>query len=919
MAQASRTFRIFVSSTFEDLEAERNALHEHVYPELREFCAQRNARFQPIDLRWGVSEEASLDQQAMAICLGEIRRCHEVTPRPNFLVLLGNRYGWLPPPPQIPADEFAQIVARVSDPKEGGLLEAWYRRDDNADPPAYFLIPREKGGPYEEYEQWKPLESRLHSILVKAVAGTAPGGDPKYVASATEQEIRAGALSERAAEDQAFCLFREITGDHPNPTAANEGDPILKYLDPDQGPLDALKETLRAQLPDQAIKEYKAGWDGQRPTSSHLEQLVEDAKELLKTAIEHELDDPLPLRPTPGAPPRFGADEHLDAEGREHRKFAEERSRIFEGREGMLEAIAGYLDGDDPRPFVVHGKGGTGKSALLAEALARAQGPDGELVYRFIGATPDSSSGRELLRSLCAELARRYEPDSEVPDDYQKLVTDFRERLERAGAARPLHLFLDSLDQLSPADGARSLSWLPSPVPAGVRLVVSTRPGDTLQPLERRGARLEELGALSHDDGTKVLQRWLDEADRDLQPAQRDAVLDRFDRSEGNPLWLRLAFEEARRWRSDEEPEELATGIAPEDGSRDGAGKREITGIIAKNTFPRLADEDNHGQVLVSRALGYVAASRYGLAEDELLALLASDLEVYRWFVRGAFHLPPDVRQAASRYRGQEDGGSEWFAALRADETRQEELDEFLAEILPRGEVSLPVVLWSRLFADLRPYLSERSAEGGTLIGFYHRELDEVSRLLYLPGEEAQACHLRLADYFRCQADPAGDGSWAGASVRGLSEVPYHLAQGADGNDARWQELHDTLTNFRFLERKAAEVGAVKTGSGEEATTTYTGVFQLQDDFALALERMPGGGDGARGGRRRIIVTITDFGEGYVVRCPHCNVVHTFDRECTACQEVHDLADWRGREKDCPNEACRGPLKVNEFVVPPRR
>lgn len=62
MAEPSRTFRLFVSSTFEDLEAERNALHEHVYPELRAFCRARNARFQPIDLRWGVSEEASLDQ-----------------------------------------------------------------------------------------------------------------------------------------------------------------------------------------------------------------------------------------------------------------------------------------------------------------------------------------------------------------------------------------------------------------------------------------------------------------------------------------------------------------------------------------------------------------------------------------------------------------------------------------------------------------------------------------------------------------------------------------------------------------------------------------------------------------------------------------------------------------------------------------
>ena len=72
MAQTSRTFRVFVSSTFSDLKAERNALQAHVFPRLRELCQKHGARFQVIDLRWGVSEEASLDQQAMNICLAEL-------------------------------------------------------------------------------------------------------------------------------------------------------------------------------------------------------------------------------------------------------------------------------------------------------------------------------------------------------------------------------------------------------------------------------------------------------------------------------------------------------------------------------------------------------------------------------------------------------------------------------------------------------------------------------------------------------------------------------------------------------------------------------------------------------------------------------------------------------------------------------
>jgi hypothetical protein len=51
MAQTSRTFRIFVSSTFSELKEERNALQKYVFPRLREPCAQHGCRFQAIDLR----------------------------------------------------------------------------------------------------------------------------------------------------------------------------------------------------------------------------------------------------------------------------------------------------------------------------------------------------------------------------------------------------------------------------------------------------------------------------------------------------------------------------------------------------------------------------------------------------------------------------------------------------------------------------------------------------------------------------------------------------------------------------------------------------------------------------------------------------------------------------------------------------
>ena len=124
----SRTFRVFVSSTFTDLKAERDRLHQQVFPRLRSLCRQRGSRFQAIDLRWGVSEEAGFDQRTMEICLGEVARCQQTTPRPNFIILLGDRYGWRPLPEKIPGSEFEALEARLADSERQELREWLVRR-----------------------------------------------------------------------------------------------------------------------------------------------------------------------------------------------------------------------------------------------------------------------------------------------------------------------------------------------------------------------------------------------------------------------------------------------------------------------------------------------------------------------------------------------------------------------------------------------------------------------------------------------------------------------------------------------------------------------------------------------------------------------------------------------------------------------
>ena len=88
---AQRLIRLFVSSTFRDMKAERDELLKQVFDELRKVCAARGVTWADVDLRWGIPDERAAEHGALPICLAEIEKC-----RPFFIGLLGERYGYVP-------------------------------------------------------------------------------------------------------------------------------------------------------------------------------------------------------------------------------------------------------------------------------------------------------------------------------------------------------------------------------------------------------------------------------------------------------------------------------------------------------------------------------------------------------------------------------------------------------------------------------------------------------------------------------------------------------------------------------------------------------------------------------------------------------------------------------------------------------
>lgn len=91
MTHTWKTVRVFISSTFRDMHAERDHLIKVVFPRLRADLEKDRVHLTDIDLRWGVTREQAENDQVLGLCLQLIDRC-----RPFFVGILGERYGWLP-------------------------------------------------------------------------------------------------------------------------------------------------------------------------------------------------------------------------------------------------------------------------------------------------------------------------------------------------------------------------------------------------------------------------------------------------------------------------------------------------------------------------------------------------------------------------------------------------------------------------------------------------------------------------------------------------------------------------------------------------------------------------------------------------------------------------------------------------------
>ncbi len=193
---ATNELRVFISSTFRDMQEEREHLVKKVFPEVRAACRERGVTFTDIDLRWGLTREEAERGGVIAICMQEIERC-----RPYFIGILGGRYGWVPPHDQTDDAELEERYPWLAEAADEGLsiteMEfrhgALMRERDAVD--AFFYLRHPDVTPPEFTESDETLANRLERLKSELHGSGFPVRDDFRTPEELGEQIRADLLA----------------------------------------------------------------------------------------------------------------------------------------------------------------------------------------------------------------------------------------------------------------------------------------------------------------------------------------------------------------------------------------------------------------------------------------------------------------------------------------------------------------------------------------------------------------------------------------------------------------------------------------------------------------------------------------------------------------------------------------------------
>ncbi|MDP8320806.1 MAG: tetratricopeptide repeat protein, partial [Candidatus Stygibacter australis] len=670
---AWQTFSIFISSTFIDMQAERDHLKNIVFPKVEEELRKNRVRLEVVDLRWGldtstINDESDREVRVLQVCLDEIKRC-----RPFFIGLLGDRYGWVPA-----EDRMKDAIKRMEEMKgHTRLTTISENREDVPQTPFKKSL----------FSIFKRNKKEINDNPVsKEPTNTIPSDVSHICKSVTALEIEFGVLASEEQLTRSVFYFRD-----PLPYKEMPGDVAARYCD-EYDPeledeelserkvaLNNLKVEIRDHFDKKRLKDKVKPYSGNWDKNKHKVVGLEAWGEIVYEDIIRECKAQAKIKESDVPKNVYEQQEALlDAFIEDHTHITTiktgttvEEVPTFCGRIELLKELKEHLLNTDAEKWglVLTGESGSGKSAVFSMIYRMLQREDCVLLANSAGISPRSRNVADLLQRWNKQLSKRlgikYETDIGKTDEFdlknissqqkdqkpaiEELQQKFKELLFAIAEKEQVVILLDALDRFEPTSRAINMTWLPQVMPGKVRMLCTAITGTEVKAVQyHRELVSRDIDHFTKEEAEAMLVMLCLKQHKDMPENVKNSILAR-NRNDGisacsSPLWLSMAVNILMALDS-HDFEEIQKGKGKADQAFNDFMLELVNGY--KDTpgelFLDLVDKaaGYFGDEFTLKVFNYLACSRNGLRESDLEKLIPEKNEnwdaltfasIRRWF-----------------------------------------------------------------------------------------------------------------------------------------------------------------------------------------------------------------------------------------------------------------------------------------------
>ncbi|MCL2116097.1 MAG: DUF4062 domain-containing protein [Methanobrevibacter sp.] len=744
---------IFISSTFNDMHAERDYLIKNVFPDLQEWCEERKIHLNEVDLRWGVTAEDTENANTLGTCLKNIDKS-----RPFFLCFLGQRRGWIPNPEKpinlqtyytkfinniriidnisLETGKTYQDIIEFTENKsvteieiEHALISPMKRILKNK---KTTCTPSEHGlFFFREDNYTEQLNEGQKSIYTNKDCDNPQEEDKKLEQFINEikenDEFKANSYYGNWDKNLTLQELSHLNKDEEkgglrdfnswNKGIANFSYEYYRSLS--FQPAESLKDIILRQLKEEIIKEY--------PDNEIIKEV---------SPLQHELD--------------------------QQDLFREINTQGFIARRESFDELNSYLKNDDNKLCILTAKAGLGKTMLLAnyattleQQIQKEKIEDLKIYTRFSGVSDKSSQQYDIWRSILEEAKIALPEDKNDLDDWvpnlEELKKNIKEVLNKIAEKGKTLIIIDGINQSD--NGLAMLNYLPKKLPNNLKIILSFKDDDKenqeLIKSIKSNNDLEkiELQELQNDEEKiSIINKYLEQFLKALDNKEIEAICKT--KGSDNPLLLKILLNELRLHG---QYDTLAEQIQDFPSTPQEAFHKILERLEKDDTYKKIDSPQ-----ITKLIFGLLATARQGLTEKELI----HSINIYQ--------------------------------------------KEHQKEKIQVNDLKNIIRLNLRQVKNFMKRTQGRH-------DYFYESFKIAAQERY--KENQIKFHQTLATYFKQKTDPKDDLSFQGAQIRDFDQLPYHLAKSHQiatleeilskytwiKNKSELNNIYNTINDYKYI------------------------------------------------------------------------------------------------------------------------